>query len=117
MTEKDARQNSKVIAARVFVSCDASPLGATAIDAAVALARELDAELTGIFVEDINLFRTAALPFTHEVALSSALPKRLQAEDVRFRYVIDMQTLKDDTDAARSAVTIADPVRGEVVGG
>ncbi|WP_353265648.1 NAD(P)-dependent alcohol dehydrogenase [Gemmatimonas sp.] len=42
--------------------------------------------------------------------------KRLQAEDVRFRYVIDMQTLKDDTDAARSAVAVADPVRGEVVG-
>jgi uncharacterized zinc-type alcohol dehydrogenase-like protein len=41
----------------------------------------------------------------------------MQAGDVQFRHVIDMQTLKDDAEAARSAVAIANPVRGEVVGG
>ena len=42
--------------------------------------------------------------------------KRMQAGDVQFRYVIDMQSLKDDAEAARTAVEIADPVRGDVVG-
>jgi uncharacterized zinc-type alcohol dehydrogenase-like protein len=42
--------------------------------------------------------------------------KRMQGEDVRFRYVIDMQSLKDDEGAAGAAVAIANPVRGEVVG-
>ena len=69
--------NDDLIATRVIVSCDASPLGATAIDAAAALARGLDAELKGIFVEDINLFRTAALPFTREVASLTALASRM----------------------------------------
>ncbi len=42
--------------------------------------------------------------------------KRMQGEDVRFRHVIDMQSLKDDTDAASSAKWVEAPVRGEVVG-
>ncbi len=41
---------------------------------------------------------------------------RMQAGDVQFRHVIDMQSLKDDAEVARTAVEIADPVRGEVVG-
>ncbi len=42
--------------------------------------------------------------------------KRMQAEDVRFRHVIDMQALKDDAEAASSAKSVDAPVRGEVVG-
>ncbi len=42
--------------------------------------------------------------------------ERMQAEDVRFRHVIDMQSLKDDRDAASSAERVDAPARGEVVG-
>jgi alcohol dehydrogenase (NADP+) len=42
---------------------------------------------------------------------------RMQAGDVQFRHVIDMQSLKADAEAARVAVAIANPVRGDVVGG
>ena len=42
--------------------------------------------------------------------------ERMQEEDVRFRHVIDMASLREDKDAAGKAVTIADPDRGEVVG-
>jgi nucleotide-binding universal stress UspA family protein len=76
-------ENGNLIATRVIVSCDASPLGATAIDAAAALARVLDAELTGIFVEDINLIRMAALPFAQEVTLLAALTRRMQPDALR----------------------------------
>ena len=72
-----------IAAARVLVSCDTSPLGTTALDAAAALARGLDAELKGIFVEDINLFRMAALPFTRDVASATALASRLQAGELQ----------------------------------
>ena len=42
--------------------------------------------------------------------------ERMQEEDVRFRHVIDMASLRDDKDAADKAVKVDDPVRGEVVG-
>ena len=42
--------------------------------------------------------------------------QRMQDEDVRFRHVIDMASLRDDKDAADKATKVDDPVRGEVVG-
>jgi single-stranded-DNA-specific exonuclease len=47
------------------------------LEAAVALARGLDAELLGLFVEDLDLLRFAALPFAHEIGLASAVRRRL----------------------------------------
>jgi len=41
---------------------------------------------------------------------------RMKHEDVRFRHVIEMDSLKHDAQAREHATTIADPVRGEVVG-
>jgi uncharacterized zinc-type alcohol dehydrogenase-like protein len=41
---------------------------------------------------------------------------RMKSEDVRFRQVIEMTSLKHDASAQERATTIADPVRGEVVG-
>lgn len=99
-------ENDKVIPVRVIVSCDASPLGATAIDAAAALARRLDAELTGIFVEDINLLRTAALPFTREVASATALARRLHADDVQHLLQRQAQTVRDVLRTAASSLRL-----------
>ncbi|KLE33917.1 NAD(P)-dependent alcohol dehydrogenase [Aurantiacibacter luteus] len=42
--------------------------------------------------------------------------ERMQKEDVRFRHVIDMDSLRSDTSAAEKAETVDDPIRGEVVG-
>ncbi len=39
----------------------------------------------------------------------------MKHEDVRFRHVIEMDSLKNDADARDAATTIADPVRGDVV--
>ena len=41
---------------------------------------------------------------------------RMQDEDVRFRHVIDMQSLREDSDAAARAERVDDPVRGDVAG-
>ena len=42
--------------------------------------------------------------------------ERMQGEDVRFRHVIDMDSLRQDADAKDKAEKVDDPVRGEVVG-
>lgn len=52
---------------RIVVAIDSSGQSASALDAAAMLAANLHAELEGLFVEDINLARLAALPVGREI--------------------------------------------------
>jgi nucleotide-binding universal stress UspA family protein len=71
MTPKEEEKSIR----RILVAVDASPHSLAALRAAVDLAERFDAELTGVYVEDINLLRMAELPFTREVHVySSAQP-------------------------------------------
>lgn len=83
---------------RIFVSCDTSPLGAAALDAAAVLARQLDAELAGLYVEDTNLLRMAALPFACEITTFSAVPRRIDVSALE-------QGLRRQADAMRLALS------------
>ncbi len=67
----NAREPTLVVR-RILVALDASPESLAALHAAVALAAHLDAELMGLFVEDINLLRLAGLPFAREVGYPAA---------------------------------------------
>lgn len=58
---------------RRVVACFA-PGSVARPEAAARLARELEAEFLGLFVEDADLLRFASLPFAREVGLASALP-------------------------------------------
>ncbi len=58
---------------RILVAVDASPHSLAALRAAVDLAERFDAELTGVFVEDINLLRLAELPFARQVRVYSSV--------------------------------------------
>ena len=58
---------------RILVAVDASPHSLAALRAAVELAERFDAELTGVFVEDINLLKLAELPFARQVRLYSSV--------------------------------------------
>lgn len=49
-----------------------------ALEAAAALAQQLQASLQGLFVEDSDLLRVAQLPFAQEVAFTSAIARRLE---------------------------------------
>lgn len=74
MTEPAARL-------RIWVALDQSPRGAAALAAATELAAELDAELAGLFVEDIDLQHLIGLPFAREYSLLSGGARPLsQAE-------------------------------------
>ena len=67
---------------RILVALDASPHSLAALQAAAELARLLDAELVGVFVEDINLIRLAELPISRQVSLYSTTPKNYGPEEV-----------------------------------
>ena len=71
---------------RILVACNTTLPGSTALEAAAALAANFQAELAGLFVEDVNLLRLAALPFTRELGLASAAVRPIDVPDVEREY-------------------------------
>lgn len=67
---------------RILIAVDASASGLAALETAVALAARMEAELLGLFVEDANLLRFAALPFAREVSYFSARTRRLDSGEM-----------------------------------
>ncbi len=64
---------------RILLALDASPQSVAALDTATELAGRLGAELTGLFVEDTDLLRMAALPFAAEIGRLSPEPAAPQS--------------------------------------
>ncbi len=62
---------------RILVALDASPHSLAALKAAAELAVTMQAELLGMFVEDINLLRLAELPGAQEVVLATRSARAL----------------------------------------
>jgi nucleotide-binding universal stress UspA family protein len=56
---------------RIAITLDAFELSAHALEQAVRLAERMNAQLEGIFIEDIDLIQIAELPFLREVRTSS----------------------------------------------
>ncbi|HYA38004.1 MAG TPA: universal stress protein [Candidatus Methylomirabilis sp.] len=67
---------------RILVALDASISGLSALEAAVTLASRLEADLIGLFVEDADLLKLAALPFAREVGFPSASRRRLGSAEM-----------------------------------
>lgn len=67
---------------QILVALDGSRESLAALDAAVTLAEELDADLIGLFVEDVNLVRLAQMPFAREVHLTTARFHALTDEEM-----------------------------------
>ena len=79
---------------RVLVALDESPRSAAALSAAATLASELDAELAGLFVEDVNLQNLAGLPFAREFSLLSGVGRPLSQSDVEQTWRREADTLQ-----------------------
>ncbi len=73
----------KFLIRRILVALDDSPHSQSALEAAANLAARLDAELIGVFVEDVNLLRLAQLPFAQEVRQSTATVEKLELHNLR----------------------------------
>ena len=67
---------------RIWVALDESPRSTAALTAAAALAGELDAELAGLFVEDVNLQHLFDLPFAREFSVLTGAGRPLSQGDV-----------------------------------
>jgi hypothetical protein len=88
---------------RILVALDASRQSLAALEAATRLASELEAELLGMFVEDVNLLRLARLPFAREIGHSTARARRLADVDM-------VRALR--AQAARAEQALAGAARG-----
>lgn len=92
---------------RVVVALDSSRDSRAALDASAGLAANLGVELAGLFIEDVNQLRWAALPFT-----------RLVGPDAMSRD-IDMDTVERSmrraASEARSALARLTAARGDQV--
>lgn len=67
---------------RIWVALDESPRSLAALTAATALAEGLDAELAGLFVEDVNLQHLFGLPFAREFSVLTGEGRPLSQVDL-----------------------------------
>lgn len=67
---------------RILVALDASPSSLAALRAAADLAARLDAELVGLFVEDINLLRLADLNLAREVSIFTSAGRLFDRQSI-----------------------------------
>jgi nucleotide-binding universal stress UspA family protein len=67
---------------RILVALDDSAPSNEALLAAAALAARVGAHLEGLFVEDVNLLRAAALPFASEISVPSGALRRVDRPQV-----------------------------------
>ncbi len=65
---------------RILVAIDASAPSFSALEAAADLAAQIEAELLGLFVEDVNLLRAAGHSFVHQVSLPSGAGQPLETQ-------------------------------------
>jgi len=74
--------NERPAGIRIWVALDESPRSTAALTAAAVLAEALDAELAGLFVEDIDLQHLIGLPFAREFSLLSGAGGTLSQDDM-----------------------------------
>lgn len=74
--------NREVKVLRIFLALDAASLSSDALTSAIRLAGQLQAELTGLFIEDIDLLRSAQLPFSSEIIADSGRERLLTGNDI-----------------------------------
>jgi nucleotide-binding universal stress UspA family protein len=111
-------QSKSRLIQHILVALDASPHSLTALEAAAELAQTLQAELIGIFVEDVNLLKLAGLPFAQEIHFPKAtthkldtiiMEKRLQEQAHRakeiMRQIAERELLDWTFRVARGVVT------------
>jgi hypothetical protein len=65
---------------RIIVGLEPAPPSRVLLDAAVELAGKEEAELVGLFVENIDLLHFAGLPFAREVGFASATRRVMDVE-------------------------------------
>ena len=102
---------------RILVALDASAVNRSILQAATTLAVNLDAKLNALFIEDINLFRLAELPFAREIVNGSATGRGMNVADMERSVHMQTKRLRQlvETIAQQSRLNIAfDVERGDI---
>jgi nucleotide-binding universal stress UspA family protein len=86
---------------------DASPQSVAALRAAAELAALMEAELEGLFIEDINLLHLCGLPFSHEIGSYTAKRRQLDNRGLERQLRAVATTIQ----RAMTQVTTQKPVR------
>ena len=66
----------------ILVALDDACSDHETMETAAHLAADLHAELQGLYVEDVNVLRMAALPFTEEITAGSGVARPIDAESM-----------------------------------
>ena len=85
---------------RVWLALDESPRSAAALAAATALAEALDAELAGLFVEDVNLQHLFGLPFASEYCVLTGVQRTLTPADIELAWRAEARMLQRQLEQA-----------------
>lgn len=104
---------------RVLALLDDSRQSQAALEAAVALADEVRAELVALFVEDMDLLRCASFPFSCEIGASTGLARPLEGKALEAGLVRQMQRITRALEAAVAGRELRHRLqvsRGQVVG-
>ena len=100
---------------RILMAVDASARGRSALDLALELSRESRAEWRGLFVEDLDLFHLAGLPFVREMAATFASGRPL--DPLRLEQSLRRQAQQVQRYLADSAARVGAPWSFQVVRG
>jgi nucleotide-binding universal stress UspA family protein len=87
-----SQEREAPIVRRILVALDASPHSLAALEAALSMALRFQAELSGLYIEDVDLLRLAGLPFAREIGHHSAQVRQLNI--VELEQQIRGQTLR-----------------------
>lgn len=102
---------------RIVVAVDRSEQARAAVEAAADLARRLRAELIALFVEDVDLVRSAQLPFVREIGVNAEV-RELDLPGIERRFRSESREAREACERAAGRCRVAlrfDVVRGSVV--
>ena len=102
---------------QILVALDGSPSSISALEKGVELAARMNAELMGLFVEDINLLRATQLPFAQEISLFRSGLRRLDALDLERQLRVQADRVRqvmERISGAKQVPTIFRIARGSV---
>lgn len=114
MTDK---ANAAMPTGRVLILLDGSRLSLAALEAAAEIAAGRNAEVLGVFVEEINLLRTAGYGFAQEIGGSSGLSRPLEKAALEARMQAQAEQARRalrQTMARRGLVQTLQLCRGRV---
>ena len=102
---------------RILVALDASADSLAALEAAAEIAASLDAELAGLFVEDVRFVQAAALTMARAVQVTSGTERALELEDLERALRVQAQRIRhsiEETAQRRRVRWSLQVTRGEV---